>query len=140
MALQVELLRSSFDVVIARQPGLTHVFYDELFERYPQARALFFRKPPATQERMLAETLVAGLDHLQDAEWLRENLGALGARHAEYGVTEEMYGWVAETLVDTLARIAGDDWSPAHDAAWRDALAAIAALMLAGRGRAEAVV
>lgn len=140
MALQVELLRTSFDTVIARQPDLPHVFYEELFERHPEARALFFRKPLATQERMLAETLVAGLDHLEDDGWLRANLGELGARHTEYGVTEEMYGWVAHTLVDTLARVAGDDWSPAHDAAWRDALAAIAALMLAGRGRPEAVV
>jgi len=58
---QVELPRTSFDPVIARQPDLTHVFY-------------------ATTGR------------------------------------------------------------PAYEAACRDALAAIAALMLAGRGRAEAVV
>jgi hemoglobin-like flavoprotein len=132
MALDVGALRTSFGVVIERQPDLAHVFYDDLFERHPDARQLFFRRPREVQERMLAETLVAALDHLEDGEWLTTKLGVLGAQHAEYGVTEEMYGWVAETLIATLAREAGDAWSPAYEAAWREALTAIAGLMLAG--------
>ena len=132
MALDADALRTSFGLVIERQPDLTHVFYDDLFARHPEARKLFFRRPREVQERMLAETLVAALDHLEDGEWLTRQLGALGAQHAEYGVTEEMYGWVAETLVATLAREAGDAWSPSYEAAWREALAAIAGLMLAG--------
>lgn len=132
MALDVDALRTSFGVVIERQPELTHVFYEDLFERHPEVRRLFFRRPREVQERMLAETLVAALDHLEDGDWLTAQLGTLGAQHADYGVTEEMYGWVAETLIATLAREAGDAWSPAYEAAWREALTAIAGLMLAG--------
>jgi hemoglobin-like flavoprotein len=132
MALEVDALRTSFGLAIERQANLTHVFYERLFERHPQARALFTREPLDVQERMLGETLVAALDHLEDAEWLQVQLAALGARHAGYGVTEEMYGWVAETLVDTLADAAGDGWRPEYAAAWREALGAIAGLMLAG--------
>jgi hemoglobin-like flavoprotein len=140
MALDVDGLRASFDVVIARQPDLTHVFYEELFVSHPEARSLFSRKPMEVQERMLAETLVAALDHLEDAEWLRTNLAALGARHAEYGVTPEMYGWVAGALLTTLAQVAGADWTPAYETAWSDALGAIQSLMLAGYPSTPAAV
>ena len=139
MALDVDALRGSFGVVIERQPDLTRVFYEELFERHPEARALFTRRPMAVQEQMLAETLVAALDHLEEPVWLTEKLGDLGAKHAEYGVTREMYGWVAESLLATLEREAGDAWTPAYETAWRDALSAIAALMLAGYPEQESV-
>src|SRR3712207_7888373 len=43
---------------------------------------------------------------------------SLGRRHVDYGVTPEMYPWVARCLVDTLAELAGDDWTPAMAAAW----------------------
>jgi hemoglobin-like flavoprotein len=137
MTLQVNLLRTSFDLVIARHPDLTRVFYEILFARHPEARQLFFRKTIAVQEQMLAETLVAALEHLEEPEWLASRLAEMGGRHAEYGVTADMYGWVAEALLATLARVAGDDWSPALESAWTDALTAIATMMLAGHALAE---
>lgn len=140
MALDVAGLRASFELVITRQPDLTHVFYEELFARHPEARSLFSRNRMETQERMLAETLVAALDHLEDAEWLRSNLAALGARHAEYGVTPEMYGWVAEALLATLGRVAADDWSGTYETGWSEALDAIQSLMLAGYPSTPAAV
>jgi hemoglobin-like flavoprotein len=62
---------------------------------------------------MLQQALVALIDHLEDASWLGETLSALGAKHLEYGVTDEMYGWVGECLLATLTEVAGKDWSPA---------------------------
>jgi hemoglobin-like flavoprotein len=132
MALDVDSLRDSFALVIARQPDLTHVFYEELFARHPEARALFSRNSMPEQERMLAETLIAALDHLEDVGWLQSTLTALGAKHATYGVTEEMYGWVGEALLTTLANTAGDQWTETYEHAWRDALTAIVDLMLSG--------
>jgi hemoglobin-like flavoprotein len=45
MALNVALLRSSFELVVEREPMLTARFYEVLFARYPQVRKLFFRRP-----------------------------------------------------------------------------------------------
>ncbi len=59
MGLNVKLLRESFDLVIAREPSLTHRFYDNLFRLYPQAQPMFGRDSRAHQEKMLAEALVA---------------------------------------------------------------------------------
>src|SRR4051794_12192426 len=107
MSLNADLLRASFDLVVERAPDLTHRFYDVLFERYPQAQRLFGRHSRAAQEKMLTQALAAVIDHVEDASWLAGTLGPMGAKHAGYGVTTEMYGWVGESLLITLAEVAG---------------------------------
>jgi hemoglobin-like flavoprotein len=132
MSLNVKLLRESFDVVVERSPNLTHRFYEILFERYPQTKPMFPEGRRSRQEGMLTEALVAVLDHLEDAPWLTDTLHALGAKHVDYGVTDEMYGWVGDALLRTLAEIGGKDWSPELEAAWAAAFGAIASLMQEG--------
>jgi len=129
MSLNAPLLRSSFELVVTRQPKLVHRFYEILFERYPQVKPLFGRNAPAKQEEMLTSALVAVLDHIEDAPWLVSTLGQLGAKHDGYGVTKEMYGWVGASLLAALAEAAGSDWSPALESAWTDAYGAIVGLM-----------
>lgn len=129
MPLNAPLLRSSFDLVVQRQPQLVHRFYEILFERYPAAKPLFSRNAPARQEQMLTEALVAVMDHLEDAAWLTGTLKQLGAKHVGYGVTPEMYGWVGDSLLATLSEVAGKDWTPELAAAWTEAYGAIAGLM-----------
>src|SRR5262245_54698119 len=129
MALNVRLLRESFEVVATANPRLVHRFYEILFERYPRTRALFPQGAGmARQEEMLTGALVAVLDHLEDAPWLRETLGALGAKHVGYGVTREMYDWVGAALLATLAETAGAGWTPELNAAWTEAYGAIVSL------------
>ena len=134
MSLNVHALRQSFELVVERAPDLTHRFYDILFARYPEARPLFGRSSRPAQEQMLTAALAAVLDHLEDASWLRSTLGALGERHTGYGVTAEMYGWVGESLLATLAEVAGSAWTAEVAAAWTEAYGAIASMMMAGTG------
>jgi len=131
MSLNVALLRSSFDLVIERQPQLTARFYQILFARHPQVRPLFGRETTA-QAHMLQQALVAVLEHVEDANWLTETLGAMGRKHVDYGVTEEMYGWVTESLLAAIGEAAGDAFSPEVEGAWRDALNAVSSLMIGG--------
>jgi hemoglobin-like flavoprotein len=134
MALNVPLLRKSFDLVVERQPQLTARFYEILFERHPEARPLFGRQSTEAQALMLQEALVAVMDHLEDGAWLRQTLGNLGRKHVEYGVTGEMYDWVGASLLATLAEVAGEAWTPELAQAWTDAYGAIAGLMREGAG------
>jgi hemoglobin-like flavoprotein len=136
MSLNVPLLRSSFELVIERQPQLTSRFYEILFAQYPQAKPLFGRNTPDAQAKMLGDALVAVMDHLEDAPWLTATLKGLGAKHRGYGVTSEMYGWVGSSLLATLAEVAKDDWTPTLASAWTDAYGAIAGLMQAGAAEA----
>lgn len=132
MGLEVELLRSSFELVAEREPYITKRFYEHLFEKYPQSRPLFSRNAPAKQQEMLQQALAAVIDNLEDVEWLSRELKALGSKHVGYGVTDEMYGWVGDALLTTLAEIAGDQWTPALSSAWTNAYGAIAGLMQEG--------
>jgi hemoglobin-like flavoprotein len=133
MSLNGELLRSSLALVVEREPVITRRFYEILFERFPQVLPLFGRNASVMQQKMLQGAIVAVVDHLDDATWLATTLGAMGRQHAlDYNVTAEMYPWVGESLIATLAEIAGPDWTPDMEAAWAEAFGAISGLMLAG--------
>ncbi len=132
MALDINVLRDSFELVATANPQFISRFYAILFERYPQAQSLFPPGGEARQAEMLTGALVAVLDHLEDAPWLQRTLGALGVKHVGYGVTREMYDWVGVSLLATLAEVAGPRWTPAAEAAWSEAYGVIVSLMLAG--------
>ena len=106
------------------RPDLTVRFYEILFERYP-AVAPMFRRDRVAQANMLASALTAVLDHLEDAPWLISALGALGAKHVEYGVTNAMYDQVGDALLATLAEVAGEAWTSEVAMQWTLAYGAI---------------
>lgn len=137
MPLHAGLLRESFELAASREPAITERFYRHLFARAPELESMFTRGR-AEQAEMLASALAAVLDHLDDAPWLAATLGALGRRHRGYGVTPAMYKLVGDALLKTLAEVCADDWSLAHEAAWREAYGAIRTLMLAGAEEAAA--
>ncbi len=138
MPLDATVLRSSFDTIIERQPMITPRFYEILFERYPQSRPLFGGNSSKKQQEMLQQALLSVLEHLEDASWLTSTLGALGAKHLDYGVTREMYDWVGDSLLATLAETLGDDWTANVESQWSTAYGVIRDLMLAGAPQATA--
>jgi hemoglobin-like flavoprotein len=117
---------------------ITRRFYEILFARYPQVQPLFGSRARDAQAKMLQEAIVAALDHIEDATWLTSTLGALGAKHVGYGVTDEMYGWVGECLIAALAEQCGDRWTTAHADAWARTYGALTDLALAGARTARA--
>ncbi len=81
------LVRESFGLIHTLEPEFARQFYETLFRRYPQTRALFRSKSLTTQAKMMDEALAAVLEHLCDEFWMEEALGGLGAQHVSYGVT-----------------------------------------------------
>lgn len=138
MALDVETVRASFDLAMRGNPAIVPRFYEILFDRHPQLRALFgARSVGGGQTGMVTEAIVSVVDHLDNAPWLAEELSRLGARHVAYGVRDEMYEWVGEALLAALAEAVGHRWTPRMDAAWRAALAAVVDLAVLGARRAR---
>lgn len=131
MTLDPQILRDSFELVIDRRPDLTIRFYEILFERYPKL-APMFRRDRGTQAKMLAGAISAVLDHLEDAPWLEATLGALGAKHVGYGVSDIMYDQVGDALLATLAEVAAEAWTPVVANQWVKAYTAIASMMQEG--------
>lgn len=132
------LLRESVAVAAAREPIITKRFYEIFHSRYPVVVPLFSRNSREKQQEMLQGALLAVLDHLDDAAWLESTLGAIGAGHVAYGVTDEMYPWVGECLIAALADLNGDQWTRAHEEAWANAYGALMGMALAGAQRARA--
>jgi hemoglobin-like flavoprotein len=137
MTLDPTILRTSFELVVDRRPDLTMRFYEILFAKYPQLQPMF-RRDRTAQSKMLAQAIAAVLDHLEDAPWLQSTLGSMGAKHVEYGVTDEMYDMVGDALLATLAEVAAEAWTPAVAEQWTLAFGAIASMMQAGAHQAAA--
>jgi DNA-binding winged helix-turn-helix (wHTH) protein/hemoglobin-like flavoprotein len=136
-ALDAPALCDSFRLAVERMPALGDRFYEKLFARHPAVALLFRRTTPRAQPAMFLSTLMSIVDHLEDAPWLAQHLAALGARHADYGITDNMYAWVGSCLIDTLAEGVGPGWSARIQHAWETAFAAISEHMLAGARLAE---
>ena len=132
MPLDADLLTQSFLSASEREGALMSRFYQLLFTRYPQVQHLFGRNSGRGQEKMLQDTLLAVIEHLDDPTWLSESLATLGATHLDYEVQDHMYPWVGECLVAALAETLADEWTPAHAAAWSEAYGVLSSLALAG--------
>jgi hemoglobin-like flavoprotein len=137
MHLDVETLETTFDLIAPRGDELMDVFYARLFAAAPSVKPLFANTDLARQKAMLLSTLGLLRKSLRDLDAIVPTLRALGARHVAYGAQPRHYVVVGQTLIDSLAEIAGDAWRPEHHLAWAAALAVIADAMLSGAREAE---
>jgi DNA-binding winged helix-turn-helix (wHTH) protein/hemoglobin-like flavoprotein len=118
-------LRAAFLAIASDLPRIVERFYELLFARHPELRHLFTRSASSLQRRMFGEAIAALVDHADDPAWLAEHLAALGRRHAEYGVTDEMYGWARAAFLDALDHPAAE-----VRAAWAQIFDRLAAQMI----------
>jgi hemoglobin-like flavoprotein len=128
---KVQLL-ASLSVVVTCEPKALHYFYELLFQRHPRARELFHRPELEAQQKLLFDALSWSIEHLDDPAALERVLGALGRKHFQYGVTPDMYEWVGEALIDTIAHVSGVVWTEELAEAWRGAYSRLVDAMLVG--------
>jgi hemoglobin-like flavoprotein len=136
MSLDIDILETSFDLIAPRGDDLMDEFYSRLFEAAPGVRPLFpddMRK----QKAMLLGALVLVRKSLRDLDRLVPKLHAMGARHVGYGAKPEYYPLVGSVLIDAMAAVAGDAWTPEIEQAWAAAYAVVAGAMIEGAEQAE---
>jgi hemoglobin-like flavoprotein len=131
MALDLEALETSFDLVADRGDELMDVFYSRLFAAAPAVRPLF-PADLARQKTMLLGALILLRKSLRDLDAIVPTLRSLGARHVGYGAEPEHYPVVGAALIASMASIAGNDWQPEYEAAWSVAFELVAGAMIAG--------
>lgn len=107
MALNVELLEQSFELVKPQADEFVASFYNNLFTDYPAAKPLFEHSSMAKQQQMLKGALVMVVENLRKPEVLSGALKGLGARHVKYGALPEHYPLVGNSLLKTLEQYAG---------------------------------
>jgi len=137
MALAVDKLETSFDLLAPRGEELVELFYRNLFEAAPEVQPLFASVDMKRQRAMLLAALVLLRNSLRDLDALLPKLHAMGARHTAYGATAEMYPVVGQALLASMAELAGDAWSPRLADAWSEAYGVVASAMLEGAAAAQ---
>ena len=129
MTLDLEALETSFDLVAGRGDALMDEFYSRLFAAAPAVRPLF----PADlkrQKTMLLAALVLLRKSLRNLDAIVPTLRNLGARHVAYGARPEHYPVVGASLIASMAAIAGEEWKPEYERAWKAAFEIVAGTML----------
>ena len=132
MALQIELLETSFQAIAPRGEVFVTAFYERLFTNYPQTQAFFASTDMKEQRKKLLGALILVIQNLRKPEVLTSALQGLGQRHVKYGVWPEHYPIVGTILLETFADFLGDDWTPEYHDAWVAAYEAICSIMLEG--------
>ena len=134
---QVSLVRESWAKVRPIAPAAAGLFYGRLFEIAPHVRPLF-KRDIGEQGKMLMGMISMVVARLDDLTALVPAVEKLGARHAAYGVRDEYYAPVGEALLWTLEQGLGDDFTPAHHAAWATAYGILAETMMRATALPEA--
>jgi hemoglobin-like flavoprotein len=132
MALDIETLEESFDLVAPQGDVLIKRFYDNLFEAAPAVQPLFAHVDMEGQRQALLNMLVVLRESLRDLDDIVPDLEDLGARHVQYGAMAEHYPVVGEVLIGTMSEVAGDAWKPEYTSAWQEAYGVVQGVMLAG--------
>ncbi|MCB9896670.1 MAG: flavoprotein [Planctomycetes bacterium] len=134
--MDVTVIRSTFDLVRADADGFVRDFYEHLLATFPQVRPLFAGTEFDEQRKKLAMSLAAVVASADRPEALEPVLADLGRGHAALGVTPGMYGYVAYSMLATLARRLGDAWTHEAATSWEAALDFCAGRMLAAASAA----
>jgi nitric oxide dioxygenase len=117
---QIELVQSTFIDVLDDHDPFHINFYDALFRRGPQLRALFRDDIEGQGMKFMAalKLIVASLDA---PGALVAQYADLGRGHAIIGVRPEHFDVMGEALMETLAESLGEGFTAETEAAWRAA-------------------
>jgi hemoglobin-like flavoprotein len=127
--MNVILLRDSFNTLKPYAKEIVKHFYKTLFQKHPEARALFHTNMDSQQDKLI-QSLVFIVDNVDKADVFTDYLKKMGRRHHEnYGTKAEHYAWVAEAFLATLKYFFEETWTPELDQTWTDALLTIAKIM-----------
>ncbi|MEM9222873.1 MAG: globin domain-containing protein [Pseudomonadota bacterium] len=122
-----DILSKSFAAIARNPDDFAEQFYCQLFEIAPDLR-LLFKDDLRAQGRKVVSTLGVVVAGIHRGDVLKPVLSDLARRHVAYGVEPHHYEIVGKALMQTLARMLGED-APALDV-WRVTYGAVAQAMI----------
>jgi len=126
---QISLVQESFSKVAPIKDVAAAIFYADLFETAPEVKPLFSSADLGEQGAKLMATLAVVVNGLRELDKIVPVAQDLARRHADYGVKPEDYDKVGASLLRTLAKGLGDDFTPEVKAAWTDAYGILSGVM-----------
>jgi len=135
---QIELVQSSFKQVAAMPEQVAELFYSRVFEIAPQVKPLFAQSDMTQQGRKLMQMLSVAVNSLNNIGTIVPAVKELGARHVDYGVTNEMYDVVGQALLWTLEQGLGNAFTEDVKEAWTNVYIILSETAIAGANEALA--
>ncbi len=133
---QIDDIRRSYAIIAPESERISHLFYEDLFQRAPRLRELF--GPELGHQGMAFMTaLDAIVGRLDRPEELDRQVEELGAIHAPFHIRPEAYRAMEDSLIDTMTYALGEKMTNPVERAWREAFGQIGAAMIE-RGRRDA--
>lgn len=120
MDIQLEL-QNSLDYLLRNEDEFAEKFYNKVFTKSPHIRELF-NNNMQSQGRLLTHMLGGIVYSMSRPEYLELGLKSLGKSHARYGVLEEHYPIVLESLKETIKEELGELFTERIGKAWERAL------------------
>ena len=124
-AIELELIRNSFKVLSRDLETHSQEFYEALFRRDPGLRTLF-GEDLAGQGMKFMTALGTIVENLESDEQNAQHYRDLGQLHADRGVQAKHIEPMREALIDTLAGVFGEEFTPTLENAWREAFDQVA--------------
>ena len=136
---QIALVQDSFEKVVPIAETAAELFYADLFETAPEVKPYFANSDMADQGKKLMTTLTVVVRGLTNLDAILPAATTLAERHVGYGVKPEDYGKVGASLLRTLEKGLGDDFTPKTRDAWATIYGALSSVMIdAAYGSSEA--
>ncbi|WP_172300416.1 globin family protein [Pseudoruegeria sp. HB172150] len=127
---QITLVQQSFAKVVPIRDAAAEIFYADLFETAPEVRPYFGNADMTKQGAKLMATLGAVVNGLRNLTAIVPVAQQLAIRHLDYGVQPEDYAKVGASLLRTLEKGLGEDFTPAVRDAWTAAYATLSSVMI----------
>ena len=135
---QITLIQESFAKVVPIKDAAAEIFYSDLFETAPEVKPYFANSDMKEQGTKLMATLGVVVNGLRDLDKIVPVAQELAVKHVDYGVKAEDYDKVGASLLRTLEKGLGDDFTPETKAAWVGAYTVLAGVMKDAAYPAEA--
>jgi hemoglobin-like flavoprotein len=132
IALSVETLEESYDILAPKISEIVQRMYTRIFEVAPRMIQIFEGRDPTKQIR----TVHTLRDAFDDLSALTPELEALGERHATWGVQESDYALMGAMLLEAMAALTDPYWRSEYTAAWAELFQIVEGIMLRGAERA----
>ena len=116
---QKALLLASYQRLAPMSETAAQLFYSRLFELDPSLRSLF-KSDFRDQSVKFMDMLRVAVAELEHPDKLDRALRELAVRHAGYGVREEHYDMVGESLLWAIEKALGRSAGPELKTAWYD--------------------
>jgi hemoglobin-like flavoprotein len=114
-----DAIEETLTLAAERCADLTPLVYPRLFGRLPHVEALFVRDTTgAVRGEMLARVFEAILDYIGERRYAQAMIGTEAVTHSYYDVPTKEFGVFFEVVAETVRKLLGSDWTPAHQAAW----------------------